>query len=143
MRGMKPAAKPLGEVVELRASAVRIPPYPSTLPRGLPRECWDAVTQEMVAKNIYDEDCRDIVEAYCIQRARFLEANEHLIEAAQISKSKHGKPTHNPWISISNHAFDRMVRLASELGLSPVSRQRAVKIRGARSVAPAAKFLKT
>ena len=40
---------------------------------------------------------------------------------------------HNPYVGISNSAYDRAVRLASELGLTPVSRKRVVKAH--RSVA--------
>jgi phage terminase small subunit len=148
MQGRKPAIKPLGDVVELPASAVRIPPYPKTLPEGLPRECWDDVTRQMVAKNTYDADCRDLVEAYCIQRARFIEANRKAIEFGTLTvKSKRGKSSFNPYITLSNNAHDRMFKLALELGLSPVMRGRAVRAgRGARAgavVSPSSKYLKS
>jgi P27 family predicted phage terminase small subunit len=143
MRGMKPVARPLGDVVELPASPVRIPPYPDSLPDGLPRQCWDEITRVMVARNIYDSDCNHVIEAYCIQRGRFLEADVKVRQMNAVMELKKGRKAYNPWISISNVAFDRMVRLASELGITPVTRQRAAKVRSANTTAAASKFLKT
>jgi P27 family predicted phage terminase small subunit len=119
---------------------VRAPEYPPTLPEGLPRECWDTVTRELVANNLWDTDCRDAVEAYCIVRAHFLQADARVRELGFVAKSKRGKPMNTPWVGIANAYFDRMVRLASELGLTPVARGRVTKAKRVSSV-PAAKFL--
>jgi P27 family predicted phage terminase small subunit len=123
------------------------PPGPSvrnlSLPDGFPRQCWDEITRVMVARNIYDSDCNHVIEAYCIQRARFLEADVKVRQMNAVMDLKKGRKAYNPWISISNVAFDRMVRLASELGITPVTRQRAAKVRSANTTAAASKFLKT
>jgi len=142
-QGRKPVIHPLGEVVDLPLSAARIPKASANL-TGIARECWNDVVREMVAKNIYDGDSRDMVEAYCIQRARFIEACEHVNNEGQMSKTmKSNVMKYNPWLGISNVAFINMVRLAGELGLTPVSRNRTRKIKGVSSASPAAKFLKS
>jgi P27 family predicted phage terminase small subunit len=142
MRGRKPAPKPFGDVVELPPSVVRIPPCPDTLPGVLARECWDSVAREMVARNLYADDCRDLLEAYCIQRARFLEASRQIaMDGVMVATDNQKSARVNPWIRIANGAFDRLLRAGSELGLSPVSRQRAAKARANVSAA-AMKFLK-
>jgi phage terminase small subunit len=63
---------PEDAVVELPVSAV--PPPPDTLPEGLPRACWDATIRAMLAQRIYDSGCSDMVELYCVERSRFIEA---------------------------------------------------------------------
>jgi P27 family predicted phage terminase small subunit len=145
MQGRKPVIKPLGEgaVVDLPTSAVRVPVPPATLVDPVARQCWDEVARVMVAKNIYDDDCAHMLEAFCVQRARFLDADAKVREKGQIHLSKaRGQPMHNPWLSVSNAAFSHMVKLGSELGLTPVSRQRAAKANRKAGAAPASKFLK-
>ena len=95
----------------------------------------------MVAKNIYDDDCKQMLAAYCVQYARFLTADELVEEKGILIKTRRGGERYNPFIGMSNAAYDRMVRLASELGLTPVSRKRVVKVRGPAMGAAANKFL--
>ena len=106
------------------------------------RTTWDAVTREMVAKNLYDEDCAHIVELYCIHRSRFFAARAQFTAADMVILSHQGRRIPNPWLVASNMAHDRMVKLASELGLTPVTRGRATKTRGSRTLA-ASKYLKS
>ena len=142
MKGRKPVIPPLGDVVAHPSSTVRVPACPDYL-RGRARECWDMVVNEMLAKNIYDSDCRDMVAAYCVQLARFLTAEDDIDACGPTLLTKNKLVKFNPSLRLSNNAYDRMVRLASELGLTPVSRKRVVKIRGHGSQAAASKFLKS
>jgi P27 family predicted phage terminase small subunit len=139
MRGKKPVIPPLGEVVDLPAATSRVPEPPAHL-QGLQRDCWNEVARVLVAKNIYDKDCEMMLAAFCVQYARFLTADEKVKERGLIILNKKGAGMHNPYVGISNSAYDRAVRLASELGLTPVSRKRVVKAH--RSVTGAMKFLK-
>jgi P27 family predicted phage terminase small subunit len=143
MRGMKPAVKPMGDLLVLPAGGVKSPPAPKTLPEGIAQECWEEVTREMLMRNTYDSDCRDMVEAYCVQRARFIEANARIEEMGLILKSKRGMGKRNPYVTISNHAYDRMVRLGAELGLTPVRRERVARSNTALGRVGAEKFLKS
>lgn len=143
MRGQKPVAQPMGELLVLPPGGIKAPPPPKTLPEGLARECWDEVTKELIARNIYDSDCRDMVEAYCVQRARFIEANERIAEQGLMLKQKRGQGKRNPYVTISNHAYDRMVRLGAELGLTPVRRGKAGRTNNPFARAGAEKFLKS
>ena len=142
MRGAKPPPKPMGELLILPSTNMRVPDPPRTLPEGLPQECWQDVVRELMLRNLYDSDCRDMVEAYCIQRARFIEANEEVHKHGLLIKMKGGSQRSNPYVSLSNQAYDRMVKLGAELGLTPVRRGR---VKGAANTfqAPASKFLKS
>jgi phage terminase small subunit len=90
----------------------------------------------MLARGIYDSGCSDMVELYCVERSRFIEATA---EAA-----KHGDDLAKlkPWLRIANAAGDRMLRVASKLGLTPTSRHKAARTMPT-VLAPAAKFLKS
>lgn len=142
MRGAKPAISPLGDddVVDLKSSLARVPDPPASL-KGEARKLWPLVAGELVVRSIYADDCRDMLEAYCVQRARFLAAEEGIREQGLLVQiNLHQGP--NPLLRVSNDACDRMNRLAQELGLTPVARKRVAKVRGAGSATPAAKFLK-
>jgi P27 family predicted phage terminase small subunit len=79
MQGRKPVIKPLGDndVVELPSSIARMPEPPKSL-KGRAREVWRSVVGELVVRNIYASDCRDMTAAYCIQYARFLDAEDQI-----------------------------------------------------------------
>jgi P27 family predicted phage terminase small subunit len=143
MRGRKPVIKPLGEedVVDLPSSLARIPEPPDCL-QGRARELWASVVGELVVRNIYAEDCKNAAMAYCIQTARFLEAEEQISKDGWVTKIGKHHEIINPRFKISNDACDRMHKIAGDLGLTPVARKRVQKIRGGMSTAPAAKYLK-
>lgn len=141
MRGKKPVIAPLGEVVDLPAATSCVPEPPAHL-QGLQRDCWNEVARVLVAKNIYDKDCEMMLAAFCVQYARFLTADEKVKERGLIILNKKGAGMHNPYVGISNSAYDRAVRLASELGLTPVSRKRVVKAHRSVARIGAMKFLK-
>lgn len=104
--------------------------------------CWYKAATTLVAKNIYDIDCEDTLEAYCVQRARWQEAEEMIKKEGFTQEKVGGGDTVGTWITVSNMAHDRMVRLAGDLGLTPVARNRVVKSRGVTK-SKASKFLKT
>ena len=141
MRGKKPVIPPLG-VVDLPAATSRVPEPPAHL-QGLQRDCWNEVARVLVAKNVYDKDCEMMLAAFCVQYARFLTADEKVKERGLIILNKKGAGMHNPYVGISNSAYDRAVRLASELGLTPVSRKRVLKAHRSVARTGAMKFLKS
>jgi P27 family predicted phage terminase small subunit len=142
MKGRKPVIKPLGDddVVDLPSANDRMPEPPERL-KGLARELWPSVVGELVVRNIYAGDCRDAAMAYCIQFAKFLEAEADIAERGKTMQS--GVYTvPNASLKISDAACDRMLRIGAELGLSAASRKRVTKVRGGAMQAPAQKFLK-
>jgi P27 family predicted phage terminase small subunit len=140
MRGRKPVPPPGGEVVELPTAKVRPPECPATLPEGLARASWEEVTRALISRNVWDADISFAVEAYCTARAHWLEAEAQVREQGLCVKSKRGRDGINPWVKVANSYFDRMCKVALELGLTPVSRGRVTKAKRI-SRAPAAKFL--
>jgi phage terminase small subunit len=93
---------------------------------------------------LWGEDIVAAVEAFCIQRHQFLHANKTIDETGGfLLPTKQGGQVHNAWVSVSNNAYDRMMKAASELGLTSVSRTRAARAKGVRSGSvPASKYLR-
>lgn len=60
----------------------------------------------------------------CQAVADFAEARGKLAEQGKIIMSPNGYPIINPWQSLSNKAYEQIVKVASEFGLSPSSRTR-------------------
>ena len=147
MRGKKPVVPPLaaGEVIDLPSVQGRVPEAPSHL-QGLARDVWDEIAGVLVARNLYDVDIRLTLLAYVIQYTRFLQADEVVQQEGMILAGKkgnrHGSGMYNPYLTLSNSSYDRMIKLASELGLTPVSRKRAVKAHRSVAKTGAMKFLK-
>lgn len=61
---------------------------------------------------------------YCETWARWETAAEQLREAKLVYKTKSGNPAVNPHIWILNALNKTLVKLASELGMSPIGRAR-------------------
>lgn len=131
MRGRKPVIRPLGDVVDLPSSIARTPACPSHL-KGRECERWQKTSEVLTAKNIYDVDTEDVLVAYCVQYARFLDAEDKIREYGITTTGSHGGTVLSSWVAASNQAYDRLVRLAGELGLTPVSRNRVTKARGVK-----------
>src|SRR5215475_11961207 len=122
MRGQKPVLKPYGEVIDLPAAKARVPDPPSDLSPGAVRVWWE-VAPILVARNIYSDDTHHSLMAYCIQFARFVEADKMIEKQGSLVNGKS-----NRHFGVSNAAFGNMMRLAVELGLTPISRGRIQRI---------------
>jgi P27 family predicted phage terminase small subunit len=122
MRGKRPVLRPLGEVVDLPISKVRVPDPPQHLsPRE--RKVWDEAAAVLVSKSVYDADCQHILISFCVMFARYLEANEMVTQLGLKDDAS------VKWRVISNQAHDRAMRCASELGLTPFARKRVARNR--------------
>jgi len=135
MKGKKPPTPPFGlmEEQELPSISVEIP-CPDVLSSSHEKKAWSEVTRMMTANNLYGDDCCNTVIAYCVQIAKFREAEEHIREEGAIIKITKSRRFPNPWLKISNDACDRLVKLASELGLTPTSRKKALRAKADKSM---------
>jgi P27 family predicted phage terminase small subunit len=95
----------------------------------------------MVAKNTYDETCVTTLAAFCVQYARFVEAEEAVHKQGVVIRTKRGSPRCNPYVAYSNLALDRAHKLARQLGLSPASRSQVTRTRTTPGKPAARKFL--
>ncbi len=105
----------------------------------LGRDRWEELAPPFHDAQIAE---RKYCSPHCVQYARFLEADAHVQSEGLMLKSKRGSGRYNPYVGLSNAACENMLKLARQLGLTPASRKRVVRVRNV-GASPAAKFLKT
>jgi P27 family predicted phage terminase small subunit len=84
-------------------------------------EEWDIVTKELATAGLLAEMDISLIEAYCVEAAKYRMAIEKLNDEGHIKKGKMGDYI-NPWHMISERSFDRMYKMGVVFGLSPSAR---------------------
>ena len=103
---------------------VVIPRCPKVL-TGEARREWRRITKELEILGLISLLDRAAIAAYCIQWARWVEAEEKIAsENAMIFKTPSGYPIQTPWLAISNKALELMKAFLTEFGLTAASRTR-------------------
>jgi P27 family predicted phage terminase small subunit len=157
MRGKKAPVPPFGHnYIEPGSTSAKVPPPPAYL-RGKAREIWSEVVDEMVYSNTYSSECNWAIATLCMQCAIVAEAHADIaLRGVLIPAPRTGTAQVNPMLKILGAASDRVTRLASELGLTAVARDRvkpSPRLRGpsllarimpekAAGPSPASKYLK-
>lgn len=88
------------------------------------RKEWDRIKAVFLEHKILTESDRSALIAYCSAWGRWIEAEEQIKKSGMLIKAPSGYPIHNPWLAISNKAFDQMMKLMVEFGLTPSSRSK-------------------
>ena len=84
-------------------------------------EEWEIITKELSNAGILAEMDISLIEAYCVEAAKYRTAIEHLESEGMIKSGKMGDYI-NPWHMISERSFDRMYKMGIVFGLSPSAR---------------------
>ena len=102
-----------------------------TAPRYLSKEAKKHLRQiakQLVECKVMTKLDGDALSTYCVAWARWVEANDHLKIESTIIKAPGGYMMQNPWLSISNQAFNQMKALLVEFGMTPSSRTKVQAI---------------
>lgn len=126
---------------------IALPDPPISL-KGLAREEWDAMAQELYKLKLLSKIDRAALAAYCQAWAIFNSAVETLNDMAArdelshgvMIKTKSGNVIQNPVVGTINKAARDMVRFASEFGMTPSARAR-IAVADSLSENPLAKLL--
>ena len=109
---------------------VVIPSCPKHV-QGEARKEWRRITKELATLELIAKLDRAAVAAYCVQWARWVEAENKLTvmddgQAVEptVFKTPTGYPMQSPWLSISNKALELMHKFLTEFGLTAASRTR-------------------
>ena len=133
MRGRKPLPS---NVVRLRgnpgkrrlndaepAPAPVAPACPSCLGEEARKE-WKRLARALGELGLFTRIDRGLLAAYCQAHALWLEAVSSIQRYGTMVKSPNGYPMQSPYVAVANKQVDIMVRIASELGMTPSSRTR-------------------
>ena len=102
---------------------VVIPSCPKHV-QGEARKEWRRITKELALLELIAKLDRAAVAAYCVQWARWVEAENKLMAEPTIFKTPTGYPIQSPWLAISNKALELMHKYLTEFGLTAASRTR-------------------
>lgn len=117
-----PGKRPLStnEPKPARLDTLRAPP-------GLSKAAqkhWRVISRQLHNAGILTVLDRQALALYCDAYARWAQANEQITKFGIIIQAPSGYPIPSPYLSIANKAFDQMLKLMAEFGMTPSSRSR-------------------
>jgi P27 family predicted phage terminase small subunit len=121
-----PGRRPLNKREPQPKRPTKTPRAPQHLSKEAQKE-WRRVIK-LLTTGIVTELDLTAVEAYCTCYAQWVEANGYVQEKGAIVKTKNGNPIQNPFLSVANRAMKEMRVWMAELGMTPSSRSRVIKI---------------
>ncbi|AEJ02184.1 phage terminase, small subunit, P27 family [Nitrosomonas sp. Is79A3] len=132
LRG-NPSKKPLGEFLGGVNPVVEIPSCPAHLNDEARKE-YKRITAELKILGLISKIDRAAISAYCSawgevvcceKKIAELNAKDPKGEAGLVGLTPNGYQQMSVWVQIRNRAYERMMRFASEFGMSPSSRTKA------------------
>lgn len=100
-----------------------VPRPPAHLSKEAKTE-WQRVIKELETLGLVTLLDRAALAAYCQAYGRWVRAEKALAEKGEIVKSPSGYPIQNPFLAIANKAWDQMMRVLPEFGMTPSARTR-------------------
>lgn len=88
------------------------------------RREWNRLIGDLASLRLITSFDRAALAAYCRAYALWAEANTAIQTYGTMVKSPTGYPLQSPYISITNHQAEIMMRIAAEFGFTPASRSR-------------------
>jgi len=82
---------------------------------------WELITSELAKVGLLTTVDISLIEAYCIEAAKYRTAIEQLKIEGTILKGQMGNYI-NPWHMVSERSFDRMFKIGQSFGLTPTAR---------------------
>lgn len=145
MRGRKPKPPELRQRTNAGPPPLEVPDAPHALaaadiPPWLGEIAAAEWTRILAAEDVLTKTDRAALAAYCVAWERWSAAEQQVQKHGQMVRLREdAAPRTNPYIAIAHQEHDRMVRLASEMRLTPVSRIRTpvAKKRGVKTLSDA------
>jgi P27 family predicted phage terminase small subunit len=116
MKGTKPQLK------QDRAAIKRVPKPPDWLSTEAKAE-WKRVMPLLIERRILTDADLGTLENYCVAMGQVRQL-EKLVQKTFVLRTESGAFKPAPWVKQQEGAMTRALRLAAELGLTPVSRSR-------------------
>ena len=128
-QGRKP--KPTTIAADMRDRPEIVPPKLPSAPPHLSKEekkVWRKVGKQLLDAGLLGTLDAGALAAYSVAYCRWVEANKKIQEHGMLVKSPNGFPMQSPYLPIANKAMEQMVKLMSEMGMTPASRVRLPKM---------------
>ena len=85
---------------------------------------WDVVSKQLDDVGVLTKMDAVALGLYCEAFARWKHANDQVIKFGPVVKAPSGFPVQSPFLSIANKAWEQMLRILMEFGMTPASRSR-------------------
>lgn len=121
MRGRKPELKVVDEDFAVPAEAR---PVPAHIPAAM-HEDWRTVADDLAKRKLLTESMAGSVDAYVMALWNMRQAQAQIEEHGLLINAGKGILKQNPAVSLLGKAQQVVLRLSTELGLTPASRSRA------------------
>ncbi len=99
-------------------------PTPPLHLAGSARREWRRIARILHACGLLTAVDRAALGMYCAAYGRWADAERKVQDLGVVILSPNKFPIHSPFLAVANKAMDQMIRLLSELGLSPAARTR-------------------
>lgn len=124
MKGRKPAnLKVVADNTPRMSENGELPSLPSYLPSEISGD-WDIAVKSLSDRGLLNDDILPTVESYVIAIWDQRDAMREIMANGRTFKAKGGEIKKNPAVSDMKIAREEMLRLAVELGMTPVSKAR-------------------
>lgn len=150
MRGRKPVPT---EIKKLKGNPGRRPlpahePHVAAgavMPEWLSADAaahWPTVAKQLGDAGILTQIDATALALYCETFARWRMANDQVVALGPLIKSPNGFPMPSPFLGIANRAWDQMLKMLTEFGMTPSSRTRVGAVKPTEDDAEFAEFLR-
>ena len=117
----------------------KMPKCPKHLDKAARKE-WRRAGKILLGIGLMTDLDMAVLAGYCDAFSQWGEATEKVHETGLVYKKKDGTPALNPYLRVAREAYDRMMRAAVLLGLSPSSRVN-LKVEKKKPMGQAEKFM--
>ncbi len=135
-----PGKRPLNE--QEPEAVAGLPECPAHLSPEAKAE-WGRLGAQLVREQRMALVYKGVLALYCSAWGRWVEAESKLQEGELVVQSPTGYLKQSPYLSISNKAWDQMLKAIAELGISPTSQARVSTVRQPATVSRMQDFILT
>ena len=102
----------------------------STLPPefldDMAREQWVEICPKLVASGVMRDIDKSALAMFCQSYSRWRAASAEVGAQGMLIASPSGYPIQNPYLPIANKAFEQMLKIMAEFGMTPSARSRVI-----------------
>jgi len=100
-----------------------VPPPPESLDEIAVVE-WHRVSQKLFELGVLSDLDVSVIAGYCEAWSEFVRLSLMVKKVGPVTKTDKGNWIQHPVLGVKNHAAERMLRFAAQLGITPVAREK-------------------
>jgi P27 family predicted phage terminase small subunit len=123
-----PGKRPLNKREPVTATPSRMPPAPEHLD-ATAAEVWRVLGKQLLAADLFQIVDRYAFGMFCVVAGRWIDAEKKLkISGPVLVAKESGNLYQNPYLSVANRAWEQMLKMLGQFGLTPAERSRLVGV---------------